>query len=274
MAYHGLFMGINNYPGTENDLSGCVNDAKDLSAFFGKMSQLAQNTVLLDKQVTKKVMCRNIRTTLQACEPGDTAIITFSGHGTWVPDRNGDEPDGREECFVPYDHQRYLLPDDEVKKYLVRYRQEGSQVLLLTDCCHSGTIFRMFGPPRNQIRPRFMPPAQIMEAVRGHVSDTDEREMQRLTMQIRQATDAALPGVIHISGCRDIEYSYDAVFNGRANGAMTYMVLQAYKEVLKQSQPTYRKLYDRLMRKLPTYDYPQTPQLNATATDANLPLPQ
>ncbi len=32
MAYKALCIGINDYPGTQNDLSGCVNDAQDWAA--------------------------------------------------------------------------------------------------------------------------------------------------------------------------------------------------------------------------------------------------
>ena len=32
---------------------------------------------------------------------GDIVVITFSGHGTYVPDINGDEVDGLDEGSVP-----------------------------------------------------------------------------------------------------------------------------------------------------------------------------
>ncbi len=38
--------------------------------------------------------------------PGDRVIIYYSGHGSQVPDRNGDEEDGLDETFVPTDYGR------------------------------------------------------------------------------------------------------------------------------------------------------------------------
>ena len=46
---------------------------------------------------------------------GDSLIITYSGHGTWVPDKNSDVPDGRDEAFCPCDlSSKGALLDDDI----------------------------------------------------------------------------------------------------------------------------------------------------------------
>lgn len=54
MARRALCIGINDYPGTDSDLSGCVNDAHD----WGAMLQARGFTVstLLDAQATRAAM--------------------------------------------------------------------------------------------------------------------------------------------------------------------------------------------------------------------------
>lgn len=97
-----LTIGINNYPGTDNDLAGCVNDANDwarvLSARGFEVRQL------LERKASGSAIRKGIEQTIaRASEAGDTAIITFAGHGTWVPDKDGDEPDRRDEGLCPWD---------------------------------------------------------------------------------------------------------------------------------------------------------------------------
>jgi uncharacterized caspase-like protein len=70
-------------------------------------------------------------------------VITFSGHGTYVPDTNGDEIDGLDEALCPYDLQTggAALIDDEINT-LFSARQGGVRLLLISDSCHSGTVTR------------------------------------------------------------------------------------------------------------------------------------
>ena len=54
MAKLGLCIGINDYPGTGSDLSGCVNDANDWAAVLKWRGFTV--TSLLNRQATGKAM--------------------------------------------------------------------------------------------------------------------------------------------------------------------------------------------------------------------------
>lgn len=64
-------------------------------------------------------------------------VIYFTGHGTQVRDYSHDEEDGRDEALVFKDG---FISDDELS-LMLRIYNRNSDVVLIPDCCHSGTIF-------------------------------------------------------------------------------------------------------------------------------------
>ncbi|MBX3682161.1 MAG: caspase family protein, partial [Thauera sp.] len=134
MAKKALCIGINNYPGTDMDLSGCVNDAADWSGVLAARGFAVQT--LIDAQATKAAMVAAIRALVTGAAAGDSLVITFSGHGTYAPDENGDEPDGLDEALCPHDiKQGNVLIDDEIHQ-LFAARAAGVRLLLISDSCH------------------------------------------------------------------------------------------------------------------------------------------
>ncbi len=60
---------------------------------------------LLDDQATKAAMVKAMSDLIGKASKGDSLVITFSGHGTYQPDEDGDEADGLDEALCPYDLQ-------------------------------------------------------------------------------------------------------------------------------------------------------------------------
>ncbi|KAH0792242.1 Clan CD, family C14, metacaspase-like cysteine peptidase [Histomonas meleagridis] len=79
----------------------------------------------------------------------NTLTIFYTGHGASIKDVSGDEDDGYDECMV-FDHG-YVL-DDDLAKQLSSYAKNGHRVLLLTDCCHSGSIWDIQSNPLKRDR--------------------------------------------------------------------------------------------------------------------------
>lgn len=260
----GLFVGINDYPGVDADLGGCVDDAQDWAAYFSKHLN-ATPVMLLNEGATKDRIVDRLRAGLAAVGAGDTFVFTYSGHGTWMPDLDGDEPDGRDEAFCPFDmSETNLLLDDEMHEILSD-RNPKSRVLMITDSCHSGTVSRMVGVPGEKRRIRYLPPANFVK---------DPLTLQHIAMRsVRLGptpTNKALPGVVHFAGCGDREYCYDAQFGGKPNGAFTRTMLDVMAG--KTQIPTYGDLIKAVKKKLPSYEYPQTPRLNVSRTLRNTPF--
>lgn len=245
---YALCVGINDYPGSGSDLAGCVNDAHDWHVTL--LSRGYDVRMLLDGEANKKSIVEVIRERLSRLKAGDRFVFTFSGHGTWIPDRDGDEIDGRDEALCCYDYASGgLLVDDEMFE-MFKNRAFGSRVTLLSDSCHSGTVTRLAMDPAVHKTVRFLPPTLF--------TDLTEKEAARAELDIsggKPRSDAVL-----ISGCADHEFSYDAHFGNRPNGAFTYFARQA----LDQSpSPRVKDVYDTLKALLPSQEYPQSPQLTA-----------
>lgn len=248
MATHGLFIGIN-YTGTQNALRGCINDAKDWQAQFGPLC--ASQTPLHEQLATKANIVAEISKVLARLASGDTAIITFSGHGTYIPDTTGDEPDRRDEALCPWDMNRNLLLDDELFD-LLGNRADGSNVLLITDCCHSGTMTRAAADDRGAAR--YVPFSDLTCCMCSEAVD-------RITAQARASRSFARRydgGLTHLSGCQDDQVSYDATIAGKPCGAFTYCALAGLK-ARKTPGMTYGEWKEAVRPYLPSNRYPQSP---------------
>src|SRR4030042_3457117 len=113
MERRALCIGINDYPGTGSDLAGCVNDAKDWAAALRRHGFTV--TKILDKQATGASIRNGIKALVTQAKRGDLVVIQYSGHGSFVPDEDGDEPDGTDGCLCPYDiRPNAPITDDEV----------------------------------------------------------------------------------------------------------------------------------------------------------------
>jgi len=74
MSKKALCIGINDYPGTQNDLSGCVNDANDWAATLTARGFTVSK--LIDAQATKAAMVAGIGGLVSGAAKGDTVVIT------------------------------------------------------------------------------------------------------------------------------------------------------------------------------------------------------
>lgn len=257
MTKYALCIGINNYPGTNRDLSGCVNDADDWSQVLESKNFTVKQ--LKDGEATKASMIEGIRELVLRAKQGDLIMLTYSGHGTWVPDTDNDENDGKDEALCPHDiNSAGALTDDELYDIFDQMERDVRSVFI-SDSCHSGSVSRM--APRalaaddeKAPRIRFLEPHRFLS----------EEEMKVADMMVRRrSVGAKRPhrGVL-LSGCQDHQLSYDAWFGDRPNGAFTRAALQALQGIGEDA--TYRDWHEEIRMYLPSSSYPQSPMLQGT----------
>lgn len=115
---------------------------------------------LSDNQATSGNIRFSLNQLLRRCQPGDKVVFHYAGHGTQLPDQNGDEKerdknDQYDEALVPYDAPRFnklvrinpgpFIRDDEIALFLSQLRDKlgpAGHILLLIDACHAGTLTR------------------------------------------------------------------------------------------------------------------------------------
>jgi len=239
-------VGINNYPGIFNDLKGCVNDANDWSALL-QGSFGFDVSKILDSQATRANVKAALQGLVDSTNAGDVAVFTYSGHGTQVTDKNSDEGDPYDEAIYLYDG---TVIDDELRVILNGIHSQAT-LIIISDSCFSGSVTRLAG---EKAIPRFVPPAD----------STEGRAAKRSFL----LPEANMPELL-ISGCSDSEYSYDAEFNGRPNGAMSAYAIQVIQQ---NPNATYREFFTGLRTLLPSKDYPQSPQLEGSDSNKNRKL--
>jgi len=133
------------YKATSNPLT-CSIDGRNMEQLVRSCGIPPQNiTAMYDEQCTKENVSQAVAQMGSQCGPGDYFVYYYSGHGTNMQDQTGDEADGQDEafCFVTPDGQvsyDSCMSDDDFSHLMTESLDEDVNVLILTDCCHSGTI--------------------------------------------------------------------------------------------------------------------------------------
>lgn len=265
MAKQALLIGINKYQIPGSDLRGCVNDVKNLEAALIEWGGFDKSdiTTLTDLDATKKAMQAGIKKLVSSAKPGDTLVLHYSGHGSNVPDADGDEADERDEILCPTDLDwKDPLTDDWLRKIFDGLKKSVALTVIM-DCCHSGTNTRAILPPDAPIKPRYLPnPWDLMAAEsRRRLKGKVTGELRRSSRSARKARDivsAQLPEML-ITGCRDTQTSADAFIDGTYTGALTYALVDAIEQA--KGKLTYREWHDRASSVLKAKRFDQVPQL-------------
>jgi len=265
MSKKALLIGINRYRIPGSDLRGCVNDVRNmqsvLTSYYGFQS--ADITLLTDLAATTKAMRTAIAGLVKGAKRGDVLLLHYSGHGSNVPDDNGDEADRRDEILCPTDLDwKDPLRDDWLRTTLDKL-PAGVSLTAIMDCCHSGTNTRAIQPPDAPSIPRYLPnPWDIMaeesnRTLRGKVVG----QLRASARAARKKTDAVNANIseLLITGCRDTQTSADAYIGGTYNGALTYHLVQTIKQA--KGQLSYRELHSQTLQQVKKGGYDQVPQL-------------
>jgi hypothetical protein len=141
-ARRALCVGIDDYP-EPNKLTGCVRD----TTLWQEVLSAANFEVKLlpNQSATRANIVAELSSLVTSSKAGDVLVFHYSGHGTQVPDTDGDEEDGQDEALVPIDFEvGAFLVDDDIRAILNLLPQRVNMTIFV-DCCHSGTITRMLG---------------------------------------------------------------------------------------------------------------------------------
>jgi hypothetical protein len=279
-----LLIGINEYPNfpAERQLHGCLNDVALLRSTLRDRFGFPEAgiTVLTNAQATREGILTAMKRLALETQADDVVLLYYSGHGSQMSDREGDEPDFYDETIIPSDsgrfdartmvsHENRDISDDEIYLWLRDLGQKTSNITLWFDCCNSGSMTRAaFGGatrsvPRDERPVDQLPPSPIPRS---------QWAALRQTTRDVGASGWAPVGdrYVLIAACRDEqtanEYPPAGGSSGDAHGCLTYYLHQE----LMAAGPgtTYRDVFGPAVRRVQSIYPNQTPQLEGNRDQA------
>jgi len=194
-----LCVGIDAYPAPEHQLAGCVNDARNWGKTLATLG--FETRLLVNLDANRATLDRELNRLVDECRAGDVIVFQYAGHGTQVPDLNGDEDDAIDEALCPVDFASgALYIDDDIAGLFARI-PDGVNMTCFMDCCHSGTNSRFavgLSPGETA-----MPPGTKARFVR--MTPEIAEAHQRFRRQSRDTTLAISSG--GPQGMRDVKFS-------------------------------------------------------------------
>ena len=143
-ARKAVLVAVGDYPSPHRKLKGTLNDLESFAEVLKSKFGFREEDIirLTDFQATTHVVMETIkRELIDKLGPDDVAVFYYAGHGTFVPDLNGDEDDLRDEVLCTYDisglDTSSWLTDDVMAALLRQVR--ARHTLVIYDCCHAGT---------------------------------------------------------------------------------------------------------------------------------------
>lgn len=225
---HALVIGIGKYP----VLSGWkrINGDRDADSVINMLNASGFRDVvcLKNEKATKANILKEFGFLTQRCQSGDIVYVHFSGHGQQVEDMNGDEKDGLDESWIPYDACVSLCPKDSGEKHLtddevgilldrIYYKVgENGKILVVADACHSGSSTRLDGET---------------EVVRG-TSEVFQSKHKSPTIEVNE-------NWILISACEDNQSNVELKIKEQYSmGKLTYAITWLMKDGCKNDNVT------------------------------------
>lgn len=266
-----LLVGINKYPGCP--LNGCVNDITDMANFLKDKCGFQMNNIrlLTDARATKAAIVERLNLLATGVRPGDRLLFHYSGHGAQMPTRNpAAEVDKLDEVICPVDFDwsdEHAIRDKDFYKIFATV-PEGVEFVWISDSCHSGDLSKDF-PKADHLYKTILPPEDIDWRLQ-----TAKELLVKSPAKIQATTLASAVkelNVALISGCKSNETSADAVFNKRANGALTYYLLKELYSAKGLKEPL-SDVVKKVNKSVSTYNSTQHPQLEGSKAIACKPF--
>ena len=201
---------------------------------------------LKNEAATKQVIMQELNNLVDRANQGDIVYIHFSGHGQQITDLDGDEPDGYDEAWIPYDackvySDKYLgqnhIVDDELFDIFNQLRAkvgEEGKIVVVSDACHSGSGSRG---------------DEDVDVVRG-VQDKFELPRGRSTSAAKRETASWL----FISACKAYQNNFEyRDAEGNYHGMLSYLLWENKNNIGETSWQSLMQTIDARMFQIAKY---------------------
>lgn len=268
---YALLVGIDEYPHPITSLDGCVNDITAIEEYLQERVVSKEYQVhirkLVNKQATRNAIIDGFRQHLRQATQYDIALFYYSGHGAQeqAPKEFWHlESDRLDETLVCYDSRcedSWDLADKELAKLIAEVSAKNPHILVVLDCCHSGS------GTKNPVIPA---------GVRRAPIDYRERPLNSFIFSLAELKELVgshnsehptgwnLPKGRHIllAACQDKQEASECKVNRIHRGAFSYFLLDTLQRT--NGKLTYRDLFERANFSVRNQFKTQSPQLEFT----------
>ena len=274
-----LLVGINKYKQSGSDLRGCVNDITNMMTLLSNTYKFKPDNIrlLADDRATKKGIIDRLNWLILDAKPGDELVFHYSGHGSQVRDRNGDElNDRKDEILCPHDLDWNDPFTDDILADIFKKLTKGAFLTMVCDSCHSGSMTRSFFVNPNykekskKKRDKFLvPPVDIQHRSynRSLLTNSLGKKQGRAGSYVRPPEQ----NHVLISGCQDNQTSADAYIDRKYQGALTATLLKVIYNNNNKNK-TWEQINRGVNRRLDKKGYSQNPQLSGNSDLLNRPI--
>lgn len=278
MKTYALLIGLDQYQDKRiPTLHGCVNDVSRFETYLKTTLNVPNNQVLklTDRQATKTVVVAAFEKHLAQATKDDVVIFYFAGHGIKQyanPVFKASALNDALECMTCYDTTLTggnLIADKELRWLIhqLSVKTNGSHILTIFDCCHSGDNTRSVGEAtslqercvrdsENRGREFIMPQRPWTEFVFSKLVSEKDVETKDLDEVLPQGTH------IQLAACASNETAKEK--DGR--GLFSKYILELLES--SGSKMSYYDLRSLAYRRLSSFppENRQTPQFYAVGT--------
>ena len=257
--YKLLPSGLNSKGKPVTDLRGPVNDVNNMKrALLCYGFKEKDIKILINSKATRQNIERVFRQWLiEGTRKGDLVVFYFSGHGSRVPDKNGDEADGKDEVILPYNAVpsggENIIIDDELGLWLSMLK--GRNVIVIIDSCYSGGVVR-------GVRGKVVSYLESTPATKvKFIPITNYRPTQAVLAIPKDIPDIP-PDVIFLTASKEDEVALEVQQGNEFYGGFT---LGLTKKMQTLKNPTYKELFEESKKYVwDKLKLPQNPQLYAS----------
>jgi len=148
---YAVLVGISNYPGEENDLQYCDDDAKDMNSALTTLYGYNSSNIhlLLDMDASFNATKDAIDDIKSQAKAGDEVVFFFSGHGTKAVADDGDK-ERMDEAIVSHDGNPsgslIAIWDGQLMDWFSGFNT--SRIIFIFDSCLAGGMTDLQAPGR------------------------------------------------------------------------------------------------------------------------------
>lgn len=269
---YALLVGINKYHPDSGvgSLKGCINDIEAIETYLSEriaaegkwelVNNPEQPWKLTNELATRQAIIQGFKQHLCNANQEDVVLFYYAGHGSYEPAHKAFwdmEPDRQLETIVCYDSRTQDgldLADKELNYLIDKVAEKNPHILIILDCCHSGTATRA---PKVIVR---------QTSSRNEPRNLEDFIFTQEWLNQRLSANYRLPRHIAIAACRSHQTAKEHTGqDGKKRGVLSDFLIQSLQRT--NSSLSYADLVHDINSSITGKVYDQSPQIEATSDD-------